>query len=321
MPAILDTIPAILDTIPAILDTIPEILESMTRSIRPSARAIGTITRGTTNTNRLRRVDRWITARPELRRSTDPLVVDLGYGASGVTAFELHHRLSKVRPDVEVLGLEIDPERVRSASGQLDRVRSGQTGFASDAAVSFARGGFEVPTPDGRRPVVIRAMNVLRQYREDEVVPSWTLLAERLQEDGIAIDGTCDEIGRVCSWVAVSPSGPRTFTISLRLAGLEAPSIVAERLVKILIHRNVEGEAIHRLIESLDDAWRTNAPLAAFSATQRWVASVRRLKDEGWPVLEGPSRWRLGELTLPWDTVAPTGFSWPARQRARGRVT
>ena len=38
---------------------------------------VGSITRGTTNTNRLRRVDRWIARHPVLRRTADPLVVAL----------------------------------------------------------------------------------------------------------------------------------------------------------------------------------------------------------------------------------------------------
>ena len=46
---------------------------------------IGQVTRGTTGTNRLRRVDRWIAQLAALRRATDPLVVDLGYGASATT--------------------------------------------------------------------------------------------------------------------------------------------------------------------------------------------------------------------------------------------
>jgi hypothetical protein len=304
-------------------------------SVGRGSRAVGTITRGTTNTNRLRRVDRWIASRPELTRARDPLVVDLGYGASGVTTFELYERLLKVRPDVEVLGLEIDPERVRVATEQL-RARTGGTATGTrtvpsrDAhagpdsgrpapAVSFARGGFEIPLPDARRPILIRAMNVLRQYDESEVLPAWHMLADRLQGDGVAIDGTCDEIGRVCSWVALGAAGPRTLTVSLRLTGLESPSIVAERLVKILIHRNVEGEAVHRLIADLDAAWRSAAPLATFSPTQRWIAAVRIVKDAGWPVLDGPTRWRLGEVTLPWDSVAPDGFSWSAPAAGRRR--
>lgn len=127
---------------------------------------VGSITRGTTGTNRLRRVDRWIAALPALRRTERPHVVDLGYGAHGVTTLELQRRLARTRPDVDVLGLEIDPERVRVARGELERVRAGGTPFPADAAVAFARGGFEVPGPE---PVVIRAFNVLRQYDETEV--------------------------------------------------------------------------------------------------------------------------------------------------------
>lgn len=278
-------------------------------------RAIGTVTRGTTGTNRLRRVDRWIAALPVLRRTPEPLVVDLGYGGSAVTTLELSQRLARVRRDVEVLGLEIDPDRVRTALAQLASVRAGATPFPADSSVSFARGGFEIPVPGDRRPAVIRAMNVLRQYDEPEVLPAWVRLAGRLQPDGLAIDGTCDEIGRVCSWVAIGRDGPRTVTISLRLTGLTAPSVVAERLVKILIHRNVEGEPVHRFLDALDRVWRANAPLGTFSPVQRWTASIRMLAEEGWPVQAHPGRWRLGEVTVPWSAVAPAGFSWPGPAR------
>ena len=58
-------------------------------------RPIGTATRGTTNPNRLRRMDRWIAAThgPALRRSDSPVAVDLGYGAAPWTAVELLQRL------------------------------------------------------------------------------------------------------------------------------------------------------------------------------------------------------------------------------------
>jgi len=275
-----------------------------------SGGVIGTVTRGTTNTNRLRRVDRWMAGLAVLRRSPDPLVVDLGYGASGVTALELHQRLSKARPDVEVLGLEIEPGRVRTALDQLAAVRTGATGFAADARIDFALGGFEVPLPDGRRAAVIRAFNVLRQYDESDVVPAWRRLVTRLQPGGVLVDGTCDEIGRISSWVDVTSAGPQHLTVSLRLADLESPSIVAERLPKILIHRNVPGERVHDLMVELDRLWRIHSPLAAYGPSQRWIATARGMRDAGWPIRASKARWRLGELTVDWAAVEPRGFAW-----------
>ncbi len=241
-----------------------------------------------------------------MRQAAAPLVVDLGYGASGVTAFELADRLRRVRPDAEVLGLELDPERVAAARAQLDEVRAGRTPFPSDLRVSFERGGFEVPLREGRRPAVIRAMNVLRQYAEADVADAWNRMTSRLAPGGILFEGTCDEIGRICSWVDVATGGvPLRFTISLRLTGLERPGIVAERLPKALIHRNVPGEPVHELLIALDREWDRAAALSAFGPGQRFVAAVGALRDQGVPIVGRASRWRLGELTVPWQTVAP----------------
>jgi len=266
---------------------------------------VGQVTRGTTGTNRLRRVDRWIARHPSLRRAADPLVIDLGYGASAVTALELHARLARTRPDVEVVGLEIEPARVARAKEQLALVRAGGSSFAADARVSFALGGFEVPTPGARRPAVIRAMNVLRQYREDEVADAWSRMCGRLAPGGLLVEGTCDEIGRIVTWVAVgADAAPQTLTISLRLAGLQHPSIAAERLPKALIHRNVPGERVHALLAALDDEWLRAASVAPFGPVHRWQTALGALQAAGWP-LQARSRWRLGEDTLPWDAVAP----------------
>ncbi|WP_300594556.1 class I SAM-dependent methyltransferase, partial [Microbacterium sp.] len=154
----------------------------------PRSAPTGRPTRGTTGTNRLRRVDRWIARHPVLRDASEPLVVDLGYGATGTTTLELAARLSPVRSDIDVVGLEIDPERVERAREQLRAVRAGLTSFDPDTRVSFARGGFEIPTP--RRPIVIRALNVLRQYDESEVAAAWSLMAGRLAPDGLLVEGT-----------------------------------------------------------------------------------------------------------------------------------
>lgn len=256
---------------------------------------MGNLTRGTTSPNRLRRIDRWLAgpAAAVLRGADDPLVVDLGYGASPVTTIELADRLARVRPDVEVVGLEIDPGRVRAAQ-VLEREQ-----------VRFAHGGFELGPLRGRRPVLVRAANVLRQYAEDEVAGAWAEVVARLAPDGLLVDATCDELGRRAAWVAVGVDGPRSLTLSLRLRALERPGAVAERLPKALIHRNVPGEPVHAWLRALDDAWERSAPMASYGVRQRFLATCTSIRDQGWPVLDGPARWRLGEVGVAWDRVGP----------------
>jgi hypothetical protein len=267
---------------------------------------VGNITRGTTNANRLRRVDRWIQTWPALRTTSDPLVIDLGYGAAAATPVELATRLRKKRPEVELLGLEIDPERVRIAKDELSRWEKEQLITADHAAgITFARGGFEVPVPHNRKPVIIRAFNVLRQYDESEVHTAWEMMVARLQPGGVLVEGTCDEIGRISSWVAITHAGPQTLSIALKLDTLEVPSIVAERLPKALIHHNVPGERIHEFLTALDRQWLTHAPLSSFGATQRWIATAHGMKEAGWPIIGNKSRWRLGEITVAYHAVSP----------------
>jgi hypothetical protein len=226
-----------------------------------------------------------------LRRAADPLVVDLGYGASGVTTVELAHRLRAVCPQVRVLGLELDAERVAAALPSAER-----------PWLDFRQGGFELA---GTTPVVVRAFNVLRQYTEDEVPGAWKLILDGMAPGGLLVEGTCDEIGRLSSWVALSSGGPLSLTVSYRLSTLDRPSTVAERMPKALIHRNVPGEPIHEFLSLLDTCWAAAAPHQTFGVRFRWLETVRMLKARGWPLLDGPRRWRLGELTVPWHTVAP----------------
>ncbi|HZN20570.1 MAG TPA: class I SAM-dependent methyltransferase [Micromonosporaceae bacterium] len=261
----------------------------------------GTATRGTTSPNRLRRVDRWIIAScgETLRAAADPLVVDLGYGATPVTTVELRNRLATaLRPDVRVVGLEIDPVRVAEAQPVADPPR-----------LEFRHGGFELA---GLRPVVVRAMNVLRQYPEAEVPAVWQTMAGQLAPGGRLVEGTCDEVGRLATWVALRPDGPVSLTLSVKLSTLDTPGTVAERLPKALIHRNVPGELVHELLGALDHAWLVAAPYAGLGARQRWLRAVAAVRDAGWPVLDRPVRWRLGEVTIAWRAVAPENASTPA---------
>ncbi|GLY03279.1 class I SAM-dependent methyltransferase [Actinoplanes sp. NBRC 101535] len=251
---------------------------------------VGAITRGTTNPNRLRRVDNFVAYRcgDLLKAASVPLVVDLGYGASPVTAVELRARLADtVRADLTVIGLEIDPVRVTAAQP-----------WAAAPRLQFRRGGFELA---GLSPVVVRAFNVLRQYPEEGVLEAWRSMTAT---GAVLVEGTCDELGRIATWAVVERGTPLTLTLSARLPVLEHPAVFAERLPKALIHHNVPGHPVYELLRSLGRAWETEA--TPFGPRQRWQATVRRMRAEGWPVLDGPARWRLGELTVPWPAEGQT---------------
>ena len=227
-----------------------------------------------------------------LRTTPGPLVVDLGYGATPVTTHELAYRLRSVAKDLSVVGLEIDPARVSLA-------QESQT-----AHVSFALGGFEIPT--SQKPVLIRALNVLRQYQEAEVPDAWRSMQQRLAPLGRIVEGTCDEVGRKAVWIELDQTQPISLTFAADLKHLDRPSDLAPRLPKMLIHHNIPGEQIHTLLNAMDAAWVRHSPLSVFSARQRWAQMVRDLRQT-WPVVTPTSREKHGELTIDWRAFTNGG--------------
>lgn len=270
-------------------------------------RAVGYPTRGTTAPNRLRRFDRWLAYRAAapLRATADPLVVDVGFGESPITTVELAARLRAIRPDVRVVGVEIDPARVL-------RAQNWQTQREPNESVTYLRGGFELPVPGS--PIVVRACNVLRQYQVVEVRPAWETMLARLAPGGILVEGTCDEIGRLAGWVTLARSSSEadpgrsieSLTLSADLRHLNRPSDLAARLPKVLIHDNVVGRPVHAWLAELDRQWDRAAHLCGYGPRQRWVAAVAGAAVE-WPVLGDARRWRLGEVTIAWHAIAGSG--------------
>jgi hypothetical protein len=165
--------------------------------------------------------------------------------------------------------------------------------------LAFARGGFELA---GHAPAVVRAANVLRQYGEAAAADAWSTMRAGLAPGGVLVEGTCDELGRLAGWVLLDAAGPVSLTLACRVESLRRPGELAERLPKALIHRNVPGERIHRLLRDLDAGWDAAAALSAFGARQRWTAACRSLAGS-WPV--DVRRARHGELTVAWPAVAP----------------
>jgi len=228
--------------------------------------------------------------RSALQSADEAITVDLGYGRLPVTTLELAGRLRTIRPDVRVIGLEIDPERVTAARE------------STDDRVEFALGGFELA---GLRPVLVRAFNVLRQYPQEAVADAWHTMQSHLAPEGLIVDGTCDEVGRRCSWVLLDRDGPVSLTLACDPRAIDTPSDLAERLPKVLIHHNVPGQPIHALLAAADRAWAAAAGQSVFGPRARWRAMLATLSATGVPVEPQRRSVRDAVLTVPWAAVAP----------------
>ena len=105
-------------------------------------------------------------------------------------------------------------------------------------------------------------------------------------------------------WPLDAGTARSSLSISLRFGSFALPSEVAERLPKALIHHNVPGERIHRYLQA-------HGPGVAGGGAAGLVRQPAALDGHvhghcstpDGRCLDGPSRWRLGEVTVagkPW---------------------
>jgi len=294
--------------------------------VRVSRKPEGKPTRGKTASNRLRRVDNFILLyEPSLLSRTDglfagALFVDLGYGFDARTTLESAARFRRVNPDLKILGVEIDRERVEAALP-----------FADDIT-DFRLGGFNLPLKQGERVRLIRAFNVLRQYEESYFAPAYERLAPCVLPGGLMIEGTSDPFGSLwCANLArkdnaVAPGTSAEFTLSVAnvLSVNSAKSLHHghvetfqppdgslrvtndwrfEALVfstnfrtgfdveefqtilpKNLIHRVVRGEPMYDFFETWKQAAQETSAMKAYGAKQWFTAAAKSLAGKGYRI-------------------------------------
>jgi hypothetical protein len=274
----------------------------------------GQPTRGKTTRNRLRRVDNFLLAYdPDLLSRRDgaydrALFVDLGYGAEPITTLESAVRLRRVNPDLAVLGVEIDPERVAQAQK-----------YAGERT-SFRLGGFNLPLqtwPDGLPETVrlVRAFNVLRQYDEEAVTGAYDRLFQYILPGGLLVEGTSDPFGSI--WVANLVRRPArgafawqaealVFSTNFR-TGFD-PAHFQAVLPKTLIHRVVPGEAIYDFFQAWKRATLETNPMQVWGPRQWFGASAQNLAERGYQIDRRRKWLRAGYLVwkLPHHETATT---------------
>jgi hypothetical protein len=263
---------------------------------RASKKPEGLPTRGKTASNRLRRVDNFILLyEPSLLTRTDglfteSLFVDLGYGFDARTTLESAARFRRVNPNLKILGVEIDKERVEAALP-----------FA-DEKTFFRLGGFNLPLKEGEHVRLIRAFNVLRQYEEKDFAPAYERLAQYVLPGGLMIEGTSNPFGSI--WSAnVARKTLESDSLLSRAGELEIGVWRLEALVfstnfrlgfdveefqtilpKNYIHHMILGEEIYDFFEAWKASARETSAMKTYGAKQWFIASAEALARKGYKV-------------------------------------
>ena len=266
----------------------------MPRTTKPQ----GQPTRGKTASNRLRRVDNFVLLyEPSLLTRTDGLFsppfisdkqnkkggvtdamfVDLGYGFDPRTTLESAERFRRLNPNLKILGVEIDKERVEAAL------------LYADEKTFFRLGGFNLPLQDGEHVRLLRAFNVLRQYEEKDFIPAYKTLAQHILPGGLIIEGTSNPFGSIwcANVVRVGVDGQweieaLVFSTNFRL-GFE-PAEFQTILPKNLIHHVVSGEPIHAFFEAWKSSAKETASLKTYGVKQWFIASAESLLQKGYRI-------------------------------------
>ncbi|MBI5957357.1 MAG: methylase [Chloroflexi bacterium] len=266
----------------------------MNHRSRFSQRPLGQPTRGKTARNRLRRVDNCLLLydRALISRRDGPYdhacYVDLGYGAEPITTLESADRLRRANSVLPVLGVEIDPERVENALPFADEL------------THFRVGGFNLPLEAGETVRIIRALNVLRQYEEHQVVESWQTMGRYLLPGGLLVEGTSDPFGRIMVLNLLRRAESHLvyegllFSTNFRW-GFE-PGIFQPVLPKNCIHRMIPGEMIFDFVEAWKRAARETIAYKNWGLRQWFAASAETLARDGYSVVTRRRLLRQGYL-------------------------
>jgi hypothetical protein len=261
-------------------------------------RPFGQPTRGKTAPNRLRKTDTFLAlAFPEFVRHMAGQYVDLGYGFFPVTSVETLRRLRRLNAGLQVLGVEIDPQRVADAQP------------FSEPGLSFRLGGFNLPLRAGEQVSIIRAFNVLRQYDEAAVEAALAALAAALTPGGLIIEGTSDPLGRLLTFNLFEKRPAGLARTGLVLAPAQRlnfqPRQFQAVLPKNFIHHAEPGGPIDRFFADWHAAWQHARSQAAEPRQVFALAAARLAGQYHYRLDQRPALLRRGFLWL--------GPEWPAK--------
>ncbi len=226
-----------------------------------------------TRAGRLAALDAWLCAEARALLDGRGAVLDVGYGLEPTTTLELARAVRAVTPGLRVVGLERAP--LEAAGDELEL----HTGDFSTCATLAPL-------------AVVRAMNVLRGYREAEVPALHAALGAGLVEGGLVLEGSCETDGAVTVVHLLRRRGAGLVREALlfHTDGTRgfSPWLFRDWLPRDLRRRAHPGTPVHALLE----AWAARAvgdePRARFLAA---LDGVPDLEATDWERTHGYARW------------------------------
>lgn len=224
-----------------------------------------------TRPGRLAPLDAWLLEHERALLDGRGALVDVGYGETPVTTLEWARSARTLNPALTLIGLE----RRAQAHAELD-LREGD--FTTCASLGPA--------------AIVRAMNVLRGYREAEVPAIHAALGAALVEGGLVVEGSTDTEGHVTvAWLLRRRGGALVREALLFHTDFSrgfSPWLFRDWLPRDLRRRAQPGTAIHALLTRWDARAKTTGEDAP---RRRFVASVAGvLEATPWELAHGYAR-------------------------------
>jgi hypothetical protein len=238
------------------------------------------ITRGKTQPDRLALLDRFLMKREwQLLERAEGAVVDVGFGERAGTTVEMARRFREVNGELDVVGVEADPHRVRRAREKHDDI-------------AFVEGGFPLSEYLDRQARLVRAMNVLREYHPSRALDAYADWAVPLVDGGLLVVGSSDKHGDVMTALLLRKFEARVEREALlfltSLAGGFGPWMFRDWLPRDLRRTVGEGDAVYAFFEAWDEAFQAardagrQAPKTLFCDAGERLAQRRDDVDWGW---------------------------------------
>ncbi|WP_225409069.1 methylase [Stigmatella hybrida] len=254
-------------------------------------------TRGRTSRSRLRALDAYLVhaERPLLERQEGPwdeaAFLDVGFGEHPWTTLESAEAFRALNPRLRVIGVEADAGRAAAAAPH------------AAAHTHFRHGGFGWAREAGQPVRLVRAMNILRQYRPEEAAAAHAELGEALLPGGLLVEGSTDGPGgiTVAYLLRREPGGLHREALLFHTDFHQgfAPLLFRDWLPVDWRRRLARGSALHEFFAAWTAAWTearahgASTPEAGFlQGAQRLAHTCPGVSPEPWLWERGYLRWQ-----------------------------